>query len=425
MTSSTKSGPSLSRIVTLTAAGAFLDGYDLLIMSAALLLLVPHFHLNAVQTGLLGSLPFLGMAVGSLLAGRLCDRIGRRWVYMIDIVMFAACSLLQALSQDVWQLVIMRCLIGVCIGSDMPTGSSLLAEFTAHHKKRGGITSLMNTAWVFGGMVAAIVGYILYQTTGPDAWRWMFASGAIPAAIIAVMRHSLPESPLWSKSRPKGEATAKTGGYREIFGSKRNRRAVGFFGIYFVVDCLFGGPPAQIYTALIFSTVIMLSGANSLLLSASLAVVYVIVSIVSQFLVLDRFGRKPYALVACLVATLGALVTAFLQHGGLWLVIAFAFFAVATQMIAIPFWPWSTEQLPTHIRATGQSLGSAMGKAAQFLGVIVFTPAFVGQLGWLTYFLITGAAFAALTLFVLIVGPETKSVAIDQADKTEAQSAGV
>lgn len=425
MTSPTKSGPSLSRIVILTAAGAFLDGYDLLIMGAALLLLVPHFHLGGAETGMLGSLPFLGMAIGSLFAGRLCDRIGRRRVYMIDIIFFAVCALLQAISQDVWQLVVMRCLIGVCIGFDMPTGSSLLAEFAAGHKKRGAITSFMNTAWVFGGMVAAIVGYILYRTTGHDAWRWMFASGAIPAVIIAIMRHSLPESPLWSNTRAKMDGGRSGSAYREIFRNRRNRRAVAFFGLYWAVDCFFGGPPAQIYTALIFSTVIMLSGANALLLSASLAVVYVIVSIISQFLTLDRFGRKPYAAVSCLVATVGALTTAFLQHGGLWLVVAFAFFAVATQTIPIPFWPWSTEQLPTHIRATGQSIGSAAGKGAQFLGVVIFTPAFVKHLGWLPYFLIVGAAFALLSAFVLFFGPETKSLKIAQLDETAAPMAGV
>lgn len=65
-------------------------------MGAALLLIVPEFGLTSVQTGMLASLPFVAMALGALIVGPLCDRFGRRPVYMFDIALFVVCALLQA-----------------------------------------------------------------------------------------------------------------------------------------------------------------------------------------------------------------------------------------------------------------------------------------------------------------------------------------
>ena len=203
--------PGLPKIIALCAAGGFLDGYDLLVMGAALLVLVPEFHLTTAQTGMLAAVPFFAMAIGALTAGRLCDRFGRRRIYMIDVAVFFVFALLQACTQNVWQLAIARFCIGFAIGVDMPTGSSMLAEFSPP-KLRGALTAMINTAWQFGGCVAALVGYVFYQTFGGSSWRWMFAVAAIPAVIIAILRHGLPEiliGPVRMPCLPKGSGRSR------------------------------------------------------------------------------------------------------------------------------------------------------------------------------------------------------------------------
>jgi hypothetical protein len=95
------------------------------------------------------------------------------------------------------------------------------------------------------------------------------------------------------------------------------------------------------------------------------------------------------------------------------LVIAFFLFAVGVQMSTIPFWPWSVEQLPTRIRATGQSIGSAGAKFSQFVGVLIFTPGALAEIGWTTYFTAVAAAFAVLVAGVALFGPETKSQVLE------------
>jgi putative MFS transporter len=406
----------LRRAIFLCSAGGFLDGYDLLIMGAALLQLVPEFRLQPAQIGWLTSLPFLTMAIGALAAGRICDKIGRRTVYLVDVVLFLVFSLAQAFAQEYWQLLVMRMLVGFAIGMDMPTGSSMLAEY-APPERRGGITTMINTAWLFGGFVAALAGFVLYEAIGPGAWRWMFGLGALPALAIAVLRHNLPESPYWAREAARRVAvTDVTGPARESgFGAilrSRYGRVVLFFTGYMIIQAMAGGPPF-VYTALIFRQVVNFSGANALLLNAGLLLAYSVLSISLQFTALERWGRKPFAMAATGLAAVGAIATAYLQHSGVPLVIAFFLFAVGVQMSTIPFWPWSVEQLPTRIRATGQSIGSAGAKFSQFVGVLIFTPGALAEIGWTTYFTAVAAAFAVLVAGVALFGPETKSQVLE------------
>ena len=398
---------SLRRTILLCTAGGFIDGYDLLIMGAALLLLVPQFRLTSGQTGLLASLPFLAMALGALTAGWLCDTFGRRTVYLVDVVLFLVCALLQALAQDAWQLAVVRFCVGFAIGVDMPTSSSMLAEFSPP-KLRGALTALLNTAWLIGGCAATLIGYELYRTVGISAWRWMFASAAIPAAIIAVMRHGIPETPYWIRERAAraGARSYRQGGLAAALGTQW-RWKVAFFTTYWALESFAGGP-AFIYTALIFHQVIRFTGADALLLNAALLAGYAVVSLMLQFALLDRWGRKPFAASACLVAGVCAIAVAFLPGAGLRLVLAFSLFAVATQVSVLPFWPWSVEQLPTRLRATGQSVGSAGGKFGLFLGVLIFSPGTIHAMSWRAYFLLVGGIFVFLVAFVLIFGRETK-----------------
>ena len=413
-------GVSFRRAVILCAAGGFLDGYDLLIMGAALLQIVPAFGLSPAQTGWLTSIPFLAMALGALTAGRLCDRFGRRTVFMVDVIMFIVCSILQAVSLAFWQLFAVRFLIGFAIGMDMPTGSSMLAEY-APPERRGGITTLINTAWLFGGFTAAVAGFILYHLAGDGAWRWMFALGAVPAIVVAVMRHNLPETPYWQRElaarqgrglpgAPSRERPGEGEGFAAILRS-RYLGVVAFFTLYMVVQACVGGP-AFVYTALIFKQVVSFSGSQALLLNAILLLAYTVISLSLQFTALEKYGRKPFAMGAAALTAGGALATAFLAGSGLALVAAFFAFAVGVQMMTIPFWPWSVEQLPTRIRATGQSIGSAGAKLGQFVGVLIFTPTMLASIGWTPYFIGVAIVFFLMLFAVKIFGPETKGTAL-------------
>ena len=224
------------------------------------------------------------------------------------------------------------------------------------------------------------------------------------------MRHTLPETPYW-RTAAASPGGAKRTGFKAIAGS-RYRGAVIFFTAYMVVQAMAGGP-AFVYTALIFKQVVRFSGAQALLLNAALLLAYSLLSISLQFTALERWGRKPFAMGATALAACGALATAYLQNAGPALVVAFFLFAVGVQMSTIPFWPWSVEQLPTRIRATGQSIGSAGAKLSQFLGVLFFTPGALSRIGWPQYFTGVAIAFFVLVIGTGLFGPETKGTELE------------
>lgn len=431
----------LRKIVILTTAGGFLDGYSIIMMSAALLLLIPAFKMTAATTGLLASVVFIGMALGALIAGPITDKFGRRIVFMVDIALFFVLSVMFALSQSLVEIIVLRFLVGVAVGADMPTSTSMLAEF-GPQRLRGALTSAMNTVWVFGFVVAGLVGYLLYQTTGPSAWRWMFLSAAAPALVVFILRRDVPETAYWLRSAGRIEQAEQVearlqyltdaerlairtatpherGRYRDLT-RDGNWKSVGFFTAYWFLQSL-AGATLLIYTAVIFTKVIKFSGANALLFSDFLSVLYVIGMILVTLYVIDRSGRKTLAAWTLLAATVGAIGVAFLRGNPGFLVLIYAAAIIASQLAVQPFWPWSVELLPTKIRATGQSIGTAGGKIGGFLGILLF-PAYLAHVGWTASLLtIAGVNFLAF-LLVVLVGKETKNVNLSDLELPRSQS---
>jgi MFS transporter, putative metabolite transport protein len=76
----------------LVACGEFIDGYDLLVMGAAIILIRPQFDLSPQEVGMLGAAGFLGAMAGLLVFGDLSDRIGRRAIFIVNLFFFASRS---------------------------------------------------------------------------------------------------------------------------------------------------------------------------------------------------------------------------------------------------------------------------------------------------------------------------------------------
>src|SRR5437879_9824330 len=82
------SGFHLKAMIT-SGMGFFTDAYDLFIIGVVLAILTPLWHLNALDVSLLGSTSLIAAALGSLIFGRLADRLGRKFVYGYELVVLA------------------------------------------------------------------------------------------------------------------------------------------------------------------------------------------------------------------------------------------------------------------------------------------------------------------------------------------------
>ncbi|MGO4119007.1 MFS transporter, partial [Rhizobium ruizarguesonis] len=145
--------------------------------------------------GLIGSSALIGLFLGSLILGYISDFIGRQKIFVLSFILITLASFLQFFAETPAQLFLLRILIGIGMGGDYSVGHTMLAEFSPK-KHRGVLLGSFSVIWTVGYVASTVIGMNLLSL-GPDAWRWMLASSALPAVIILLLRIGTPESPRW------------------------------------------------------------------------------------------------------------------------------------------------------------------------------------------------------------------------------------
>ena len=194
--------PFLRKITFFSSGGSFLDGYVLSLIGVALTQIVPAFGLTDDWSAAIGASVLVGIFAGTIAGGYLTDIIGRKKMFIIDLVAIGLFSLLSVFVAEAWQLVAARFFIGVFVGADYPIATSLIAEFTPK-EHRSISMGMVSAAWYLGATVAAVVGYGLYGME--DGWKWMLGSAVVPCVVLLIGRHDIPESPLWLASKGRVE----------------------------------------------------------------------------------------------------------------------------------------------------------------------------------------------------------------------------
>ncbi len=326
--------PFLKKLTVYTSGGPFLDGYILTIIGMALLQLGPQLQLDALWTGIIGAAALVGLLIGGAVFGYVTDLIGRQLMYEFDIAAIIIFSILQMFVSTSLELAILRLLIGIAVGADYPIATSLLAEFSPR-KLRGGMMGLLASMWYFGAIVAGLVGYLLLDT-GPDAWRWMLGSSAIPAAILLVGRWGTPESPRWLMSKGRVEEASKV--VKDVYGpgmdlvnlneSKVEKTRfnkifepgyfkrimfVGLFWMFQVTPCF------AIYTfgPQLLATFNLGNGNDWIIGYAIINIFFMMGTIASLFFV-NTMGRRPLIIASFTVMTLAMLVLGVFPAASMW-----------------------------------------------------------------------------------------------------------
>jgi putative MFS transporter len=402
----------------LVACGEFIDGYDLIVMGAALILLRPQFHLSPSETGALGASAFLGAMVGLLIFGDLSDRWGRRAIFIANLLFFVVFSIASAFVQTVPQLFLARFLVGVGVGMDIPTSAAYLAEI-APRQRRGIISgSLLNLTWIFGAMASNLIALPLLAWTGDDAWRWMFGLAAVPAALILLLRQSLPESPRWLLSHGRTEAartalqsfgieadaaalsrlSTRAGSYGELFRPPFRARAL-LVALIFFLNCI-AGPLSTIAAPFVLRTVGALSAETSLLFS-SLVWCTSLVGVLVGLLLIDRIGRRRLLYIAVIPEACAALFMAFAgpSHPPMLVAGFFAFSFFSWLGPAVLTWVWSSELFPTRLRGRSQGFCNAACRLAIAINIFLI-PVGVATVGFTTSIVILSIPLFALALLV-------------------------
>jgi MFS family permease len=178
-------------------ATILIEAWDLYAISFVLIFIKAEYSPTAAQLGLATAAVQGGALIGALLGGFVADRLGRKRVFILTMVLFIVLAIAQAFSQNIWDLIIIRFLIGLPLGSDIANGYAYIMESMSKGKRE-----VMGSRWqfMFGlGEVFSIIVITLMYVSGMDhniLWRVALALGAVPALILLLARLNLPETPM-------------------------------------------------------------------------------------------------------------------------------------------------------------------------------------------------------------------------------------
>ncbi|MFD5214830.1 MFS transporter [Microbacterium sp. NPDC058345] len=211
------------RVLTGSGIGWALDAMDVGLISFIIAALAQQWALTPAETGWIASVGFMGMAVGAGLGGLLADRLGRRQVFAITLLVYGLATGASALVGGIALLMVLRFFVGLGLGAELPVASTYVSEF-APAAIRGRLIVILEAFWAVGWTASALIGYFVIPASDAG-WRWAFALGAVPAAYALFVRWALPESPRWLASRGRLAEAERVVATLETAAALRNRVA--------------------------------------------------------------------------------------------------------------------------------------------------------------------------------------------------------
>ncbi|XP_054483203.1 solute carrier family 2, facilitated glucose transporter member 10-like [Anoplopoma fimbria] len=312
--------------------GGLVFGYELGIISGALLQLKAEFGLSCVQQEALVSSLLIGALLASIVGGSLIDHRGRRNSILLGNILILAGSLVLLIG-SYWALVVGRVMVGfaMCISS---MSCCIFVSEMVTSDRRGFLVTLYEAGITVGILAAYAMNYILSDSN--RGWKWMFGLAIVPTMIQLVSIWFLPSntkessSPRYCfqtetdlmntveavESKVRSGIGSKNVQYNSmyLFQRKDNMRTRTVIGLGLVLFQQFTGQPnVLLYASTIFHSVGFQSNASAVLASVGLGFVKVVVTLTSMVFS-DRVGRRPLLIGGCSVMAL-SLITIGLLSG--------------------------------------------------------------------------------------------------------------
>jgi sugar porter (SP) family MFS transporter len=433
-----------NRFVYLTAGisalGGLLFGYDIGVISGAILFIKSDFSLSPSMEEIVVSSVLLGSLVGAAVGGVLADRIGRRRLLIITAAVFGLGAVGAALAPGTAWLIAARIVAGAAIGIASFVAPLYISEI-GPVDIRGKLVSINQVALTSGIVISYLIDYAF---AGSQAWRWMFALAVIPAAAFGIGLIFIPNSPRWLVSRGhvdqaravlkrirrpeqvEGElsdiqhsAGQQKGHWSELF-SPLLRPAM-IMGVGLAVAQQITGINTVIYYApTIFKFAGLSSASVAILASVGVGIVNVALTVVAMQLI-DRIGRRPLLLVslagmALSLVVLGLAFSLPQLSGDLsWIAVASLMVYVGSFAVGLGpvFWLILSEIYPLRIRGRAMSVGTAANWSANLIVAVSFLT-LTRVMGKAATFWLYGVVSIGAWLFAFFLVPETKGKTLEQ-----------
>lgn len=433
-------GKRLVYLATAVAAlGGMLFGYDIGVISGAILFIQKAFHLSAGMEEIVVSSVLSGSLAGAVAGGMLADRLGRRKLLIAAAIVFAIGAIGAALASGTAWLIAARIIAGAAIGVASFVAPLYISEI-APVDIRGRLVSINQVALTVGIVISYGVDYAF----SGGAWRWMFALAVIPAAAFGMGLLFIPTSPRWLVTRGRmddardvlkkirspeqvdGELSEiqKSAGQQKANWSELlspNLRMAMIVGVGLAVLQQITGINTVIYYApTIFKFAGLSSASVAILASVGVGIINVIFTLVAMQLI-DKVGRRPLLLVSLAGMTLSLIVlgVAFALpklSGSLgWIAVISLMVYVGSFAVGLGpvFWLLLSEIYPLNIRGRAMSVGTVANWGANLLVAVSFLT-LTHSLGKPVTFWLFGGISIAAWCFAYFLVPETKGKTLEQ-----------
>ena len=140
-----------------SGVGWALDAMDVGLISFVMAALAAQWKLDSTTLSVIGSIGFVGMAIGASIGGLLADRIGRRQVFALTLLVYGVATGASALVTSVAMLIVLRFIVGLGLGAELPVASTLVSEY-APKVIRGRVVVALEAFWAIGWIMAALIG---------------------------------------------------------------------------------------------------------------------------------------------------------------------------------------------------------------------------------------------------------------------------
>lgn len=387
------------RLLGIAGLGWMFDAMDVGILSFIIAALKTDWDLTVEQMGWIGSVNSIGMAVGALLFGILADRIGRKNVFIITLLLFSIGSAVSALATTLSFFLILRFFIGMGLGGELPVASTLVSE-SVPADKRGKVVVLLESFWAGGWLVAALISYFIIPKFG---WQTALLISALPAFYALYLRMNLPDSPRFTSLKPK-ERLSAIESMKRLWTSENARKTTMLWILWFCVVFSY-------YGMFLWLPSVMVMKGFSLIKSFQYVLIMTLAQLPGYFTaawLIERRGRK-FVLVTYLIGT--ALSAYFFGNAdGLGLLITSGIFLSFFNLGAWgALYAYTPEQYPTNIRGTGAGMAASFGRIGGILGPLLVGYLVARDQDISIIFTIFCAAILVGAAAVLFMGQETKN----------------
>ena len=190
--------PKGNRVGWLMLSSILVEAWDLYSIAFVLVYIKQQYNPDPLLLGLAAGGTQAGALVGALIGGRLSDLVGRRVMFLATMVLFIVLALAQAFVTSVGWLVVVRFLLGIPLGSDISNGYTYIMDSMPKGQRE-----VMGNRWQFMFAVGeiltlAVIAIFIVANLAPETiWRVTLGLGALPALVILLMLHDLPETAVW------------------------------------------------------------------------------------------------------------------------------------------------------------------------------------------------------------------------------------